>query len=190
MGYDTEQFIKSPDTELTCPLCYGVLEDPVQGTVCDHLFCRSCLQSWLAQQSRCPVDRRFMSHGQLRSPPKIINNLINRLEIKCIYEKDGCDWIIKLGDLNDHVINWCPFNPDHPQSNKLKSSELKSPIKQLRVMANFSSDLIMIKKNVQCLDQNFKLQQELAKKFNDNFDRFGQMILDLEEQFKRVRDDN
>ena len=62
-----------------------------------------------------------------------------------------------------------------------------SPIKQLRVMANFGSDLTAIKENIGILKKDFKLQNDLAKKFNENFDLFADMILDLEEQFKRVR---
>lgn len=34
MGYDVNRFVDEVDTDLICPICHGVLEDPKQ--VCFH----------------------------------------------------------------------------------------------------------------------------------------------------------
>ncbi|KAI1305367.1 E3 ubiquitin-protein ligase NRDP1 [Halotydeus destructor] len=171
----------------TVPCATASCKDPVQGSSCDHLYCGTCIRDWLKQSTKCPVDRKFLCESQLRQCPKIIINLLNRLEVKCNYQQDGCDWVVRLGGLSDH-LQWCPFNPSHPQSCRLRAEKITSPLKQLRVMANFEPDLVTIRDGLANLQQDFDIQTEMARKFSDSFDRFGEMILDLEEIFRQVTD--
>lgn len=62
------------------------------------------------------------------------------------------------------------------------------PLKQLRVMADMVPELATIRSDLKCLLADFERQQELDRKFAQTFDRCGEMIMDLEEQFKRVTD--
>ena len=44
MGYDVARFMGDVDEELLCPICSGVLEDPLQAPECEHAFCMGCIQ--------------------------------------------------------------------------------------------------------------------------------------------------
>ena len=48
-GRDTRLFVQEVDSEFLCPICLGVMNDPVD-TPCAHSFCRVCI---VAQVERC-----------------------------------------------------------------------------------------------------------------------------------------
>ncbi|XP_063702053.1 E3 ubiquitin-protein ligase NRDP1 [Culicoides brevitarsis] len=113
MGYDLERFQGEVDIELICTICSGVLQDPMQATPCEHAFCRVCLDAWMQRQPTCPVDRNPISSVNLRTVPRILRNLLARLNIKCDNEPYGCSAILKLELLATHVQE-CEFNPKKP----------------------------------------------------------------------------
>lgn len=41
-GYDYE-FVPQLAEDFICPICHLAMRDPVQTTICGHLFCRDCL---------------------------------------------------------------------------------------------------------------------------------------------------
>ena len=45
-GYDVELFVDTPDYDLICTICQGVLRCPVRAT-CHHIFCKRCILQWL-----------------------------------------------------------------------------------------------------------------------------------------------
>lgn len=186
MGIDQELFVSEPDQELVCPLCYGVLEEPMQGSSCDHLFCRKCIRDWLKQSSKCPVDRKYLSENSLRHPPKLISNLINKMEIRCLHSKAGCDWILKLSDVDDH-LTWCTFNPDNPHSTFFQSDQ-SSPLKQLRLMADFHQDLGDLRYSIESLEKDINQQMDSEKMFKENLMHLESKLVELENQFKQVTD--
>ncbi|XP_043465075.1 E3 ubiquitin-protein ligase NRDP1 [Leptopilina heterotoma] len=110
MGFDLERFQGDVDEELVCPICSAVLEDPVQALVCEHAFCRSCIQEWISRQPICPLDRTPITGTQLRPAPRILRNLLARLCINCDNLAHGCQAIIKLDSLGTHLEE-CEFNP-------------------------------------------------------------------------------
>lgn len=113
MGYDIDRFTCDIDEELKCPICCGVLEDPLQGTGCEHVYCRKCIIEWMNNSESCPVDRNPLKKSQLQSIPRIVRNLLNHLRIKCDFHHSGCNEIIALEELTSHRSN-CTFNPEHP----------------------------------------------------------------------------
>ncbi|XP_054168371.1 E3 ubiquitin-protein ligase NRDP1-like [Oppia nitens] len=113
MGYDTSRFDCSVDEELICPICSGVLEDALQAPVCEHAFCSSCIKEWLSRQNTCPVDRQPVTSSQLKCAPRILRNLLSRLNIECDNAVYGCKMIVKLDYLQNHC-NECDFNPKKP----------------------------------------------------------------------------
>lgn len=78
MGYELTRFQGDVDEELVCPICAGVLEEPLQAAVCEHAFCRSCITEWLSRQPTCPVDRNAITTTNLRPVPRILKNLLAR----------------------------------------------------------------------------------------------------------------
>lgn len=113
MGYDINRFQGEVDEELMCPICSGVLEDPVQAPVCEHAFCSSCIHEWLNHQATCPVDRQTITAVQLKPVPRILRNLLSRLTINCNNADFGCGALLKLDVLNQHLSE-CEHNPKRP----------------------------------------------------------------------------
>ena len=94
MGLDVARVSGEVDEELICPICSGVLEDPVQvhsnkkkthfhrrfsskmtffqAPECEHAFCRGCITPWVTANPTCPVDRRGVTPSQLKAVPRIL----------------------------------------------------------------------------------------------------------------------
>lgn len=53
----------------------------LQAPLCEHAFCRSCINEWISRQPTCPVDRQAITTAQLRPVPRILRNLLSRLAI-------------------------------------------------------------------------------------------------------------
>lgn len=43
----------------TCPICYENYENPCK-TICNHVYCRDCIQTWAQQHQHCPLCREQM----------------------------------------------------------------------------------------------------------------------------------
>jgi hypothetical protein len=54
-GRETKLFVQEVDGELVCPICLGVLNDPVD-TPCAHSFCRVCIEAQMERYA-CWVGR-------------------------------------------------------------------------------------------------------------------------------------
>ncbi|CAF0734867.1 unnamed protein product [Didymodactylos carnosus] len=110
MGYDVARFPNEIDGELICAICGGVLQDPLQSPDCEHAFCQICINEWLSRNQTCPVDRSAIVPGQLKPVPRILKNLLSRLNITCENEPHGCSAVLKMENLNSHLVE-CEFNP-------------------------------------------------------------------------------
>lgn len=86
MGYEITRFIGRIDEEFLCSICTMVLQNPVQSS-CEHMFCDSCIKDWLLLDQRCPEDRLPLKFDQLKTPGRVIRNLLNKLNIKCDFCK-------------------------------------------------------------------------------------------------------
>ncbi|XP_004927168.1 E3 ubiquitin-protein ligase NRDP1 isoform X2 [Bombyx mandarina] len=113
MGFEIKRFQGDVDEELICPICSGVLEDPLQAPACEHAFCRACITEWISRQPTCPVDRQTVTASQLRPVPRILRNLLSRLCTSCDNAPHGCNAILKLDSLPNHLVE-CEFNPKRP----------------------------------------------------------------------------
>ncbi|CAG9830505.1 unnamed protein product [Diabrotica balteata] len=113
MGFEINRFQGTVDEELVCPICSGVLEDPIQALVCEHAFCKACITEWISRQPTCPVDRQIVTSPQLRPVPRIIRNLLSRLCITCDNAQYGCTRVLKLDALTAHLEE-CEHNPKRP----------------------------------------------------------------------------
>jgi len=113
MGFEVGRFKGEVDEELLCPICSGVLEDPVQAPQCEHAFCSSCINEWLSRQQTCPIDRQPIMPVHLKAVPRILRNLLARLYISCDNASYGCLVVIKLDMLTSHLEE-CEHNPKKP----------------------------------------------------------------------------
>jgi E3 ubiquitin-protein ligase NRDP1 len=90
MGYDVARFLGDVENDVICPICREVLEDPLQVPECEHAFCKDCIQEWLTRQTWCPIDRGELVADRLKPVPRILRNLLSKLDISCDNAKYGC----------------------------------------------------------------------------------------------------
>lgn len=94
MGFDLAIFVSQPDQELICPICQGVLEDPVEDG-CQHIYCQTCLEEWMKVKSICPFTREPILHH--RAVPLALHNMIDGLKVRCpLAESNSCGGSIEL----------------------------------------------------------------------------------------------
>lgn len=82
MGYELARFVTasasgassaaapvSVDEELVCPICSGVLQEPVHTPQCEHAFCKECIHNWIDRKPSCPIDRSAITVQEVGEAP-------------------------------------------------------------------------------------------------------------------------
>jgi hypothetical protein len=59
------------DEELVCTICHRPLLDPVIEPGCRQMFCRRCIEGWLAQSTSCPQCWQLTSTTAVAPPASI-----------------------------------------------------------------------------------------------------------------------
>lgn len=96
------------DDNLTCGLCEGILDDPLQ---CPdgHVFCGQCFANWINHNQSCPCSRCSFNVKidiqQLRPAPKPLIATIANLDNQCKNIGEGCREVLKLSKLAAHEKN-------------------------------------------------------------------------------------
>lgn len=67
----------------------------------------------MTRQSNCPIDRQPVTYSELKPAPRILRNLLSRLNVICDNAQYGCKEIVKLEFLVSHSHE-CEFNPKRP----------------------------------------------------------------------------
>uniref|UniRef100_A0A1I8H783 E3 ubiquitin-protein ligase NRDP1 n=1 Tax=Macrostomum lignano TaxID=282301 RepID=A0A1I8H783_9PLAT len=113
MGFELARFEGEVDEELICPICGGVLDVPVQAPDCEHTFCSGCIDQWLRLNPTCPIDRQPLLSLHLKPAPRILRNLLSRLDVACDFQQLGCGARVKLASAAQHAAQ-CEYNPSRP----------------------------------------------------------------------------
>ncbi|XP_027719845.1 E3 ubiquitin-protein ligase PDZRN3 isoform X1 [Vombatus ursinus] len=108
MGFELDRFDGDVDPDFKCNLCNKVLEDPLT-TPCGHVFCAGCVLPWVVQQGSCPVQCQRISTKELNHVLPL-KSLILKLDIKCDHHGRGCERVVKLQQLGEHV-EMCDYSP-------------------------------------------------------------------------------
>ena len=103
---DEGLFVGKVDEEYICPVGHGVLRDPVM-TLCQHEFCRSCLQKALQHREECPLCRNTLKESDLK-PAYKTSRQIQKLTSYCCNKINSCDWEGSWSDLDSHKEQ-CPY---------------------------------------------------------------------------------
>ena len=111
MGFDLERLVDELDDELKCTLCLGLLKDPLQLSMCEHVFCSSCIQKWVAKDLTCPIDHQSLTHDKITKAPLILQRLLDKVKLTCEFSKYGCKVVLPLSNLENHQLK-CEFDPD------------------------------------------------------------------------------
>ncbi|CAB4016020.1 E3 ubiquitin- ligase NRDP1 [Paramuricea clavata] len=109
-GFEEDRFQQAVSQYFNCVICKNVLRDPVMCRDDQHLFCRACINTHLANFERCPSCNQELCVHTLREAPRVVTNVLSELKIRCDYYKRGCPKFVELGDLEKHAKE-CEFGP-------------------------------------------------------------------------------
>ena len=77
----------------------------------EHIFCLACITRNLLENSEtCPECNEHLSIDTLRRAPRVVNNYLSELEIKCDFASRGCPQYIRVEAIKVHVAS-CGFAP-------------------------------------------------------------------------------
>ncbi|CAB4031398.1 E3 ubiquitin- ligase NRDP1 [Paramuricea clavata] len=109
-GYDEERFATTVNRNFLCLICFNVLREPVLCPRNHHCFCRSCITKHLENSRRCPTCADELTVETLAEPNRMVKDMLNELNIHCIYIDRGCQEILQLQHLDNHEVT-CGFTP-------------------------------------------------------------------------------
>ncbi|CAB4022416.1 RING finger 151-like [Paramuricea clavata] len=109
-GFEEDRFQQAVSQYFKCVICRNVLRDPVTCRDHQHLFCRACITTHLANFERCPSCHQELNVETLREAPRVVTNVLSELKIRCDFYKRGCPKFVELGDLEKHCKE-CEFGP-------------------------------------------------------------------------------
>eukprot|EP00727_Mastigamoeba_balamuthi_P008586 m51a1_g435 putative tnf receptor-associated factor 4 (532) ;mRNA; f:62405-64286 len=108
LSLDRFRGLTSVHQELLCPICHGIAREPLVHGDEATLFCRVCIESWLAKEAscssaaKCPTCSAEITLASLHQPSRVVQNIIDRLEIRCPNSSRGCQEYVALGRLSVH----------------------------------------------------------------------------------------
>lgn len=110
---EVDLFDPPPDPDLVCAICQCVIAEPTELERCRHIFCRVCIRTWLSRSrsvGTCPSCRASVCidtdlHGALPA----LCNVIGRLMMSCIHQRDGCDVRVSVERLDVHLRDDCRY---------------------------------------------------------------------------------
>ncbi|KAJ1568550.1 hypothetical protein HK096_006117 [Nowakowskiella sp. JEL0078] len=104
------RFVAPTNPNLLCCICCSPFVSPVSAP-CGHIFCRSCIVLYISNspESGCPMDRLSISVEELVPASRVIENMVEELEVYCKYKMVGCEWIGQRQSLDSHLKKECSF---------------------------------------------------------------------------------
>ena len=206
-GYDEERFVTTINRNFLCLICFNVLKDPVMCSRNQHCFCRSCISQHLRNAKRCPTCNDELTVQTLAEPQRIVKEVINELNIHCVYNNRGCQEIAQLQHLDRHE-DTCGFTPVvctnegcgatvnkrdliHHESEQCEYRRLKchSCEKMKITLANMEKKIATIDKNVENMEK--KIERSIAdvqEKLGTVNNEVKELKTTLVESFDQVKD--
>ena len=109
-GYDEERFVSKINRNFICQICFNVMREPVLCPRNQHCFCRSCIKKHLENAKRCPTCNDELTEQTLTEPNRMVKDMLNELNVRCVYTTRGCPETPELQHLEQHE-DTCGFTP-------------------------------------------------------------------------------
>ena len=107
--------------DCTCSICQNIFHKPIMCKTCENHFCSKCIKQWIVNNPRsCPFCKNF----EERKSSLILNNILDKLKIRCVNKERGCQEILIYQFLNKHEES-CSYG----LIKKVKESEISKSIK-------------------------------------------------------------
>ena len=128
-----EDFIQENHKKLKqyiCPLCTGVLVEPVMDSK-GHMFCKKCLliyeKKHFSKNKKilCPISSHILKISELKSY-ELINNYLKEITCICPNRKKGCKWEGKYHLRKEHIDKECEFIYEEICPNKGCNTKIKT----------------------------------------------------------------
>ena len=111
LGYDDKRFETIVNRNFHCLICFNVLKEPVMCQKNQHYFCHGCITEHLRRNSHtCPTCADELSVETITEVPRIVQDYLDELNIRCDYYDRGCRELVQLRNLKRHVTE-CGFIP-------------------------------------------------------------------------------
>lgn len=91
---------------MECTIDNMISTDPVMCNICQTVFCNECINSWRMTSIKCPLRCTPFITVPLKNT--IFKSQLEKIKIKCIYEKQGCKKVFSIFDLGKHQ-KYCDF---------------------------------------------------------------------------------
>ena len=130
-GYPLDSFVGPVDETLLCRICRKVLNSP-RKTPCGHVFCLSCLSSWIEYYGVCPNRCGDVEFIELTRPFDVEERVFCLLK-RCKYFSMGCKTQGRLFDieqLHEKVCTYqhCGNRQQQPIQPPLNPEEMKRTV--------------------------------------------------------------
>lgn len=106
------EYVGSYDHNLMCAICHSPFVQPVK-LDCEHVFCNGCIsEAFSHQMSRfknCPACRRKLDSSSVVPVPRVMNQMLDELLVKCPLSGKGCEAKVSRGSVQDHVDQRCEY---------------------------------------------------------------------------------
>ena len=107
LGYDDKRFETIVNRNFHCLICFNVLKEPVMCQRNQHYFCHGCITEHLRRNSHtCPTCADELSVETITEVPRIVQDYLDELNIRCDYYDRGCRELVQLQNLKRHVAEY------------------------------------------------------------------------------------
>eukprot|EP00833_Pecoramyces_ruminatium_P003638 jgi/Orpsp1_1/1177670/evm.model.c7180000062374.2 len=135
---DPEFLVESSKNEIEdyiCCICQ-LIPNPqtcIEEKNCGHLFCSSCLNSWLQKSNYCPLCKELVAKRNIKNKNKIVYRHLLNLNVIC--QQKNCDWKGTWRDYFEHSkkIHNIILDDDFELYKYYKATIHKHPLKFLDV---------------------------------------------------------
>ena len=133
---------------ITCSICDGIINDPMECILCENNFCNHCIKKWKEKNVNCPF--RCVNFS-LKENIFLKKFLSDTLKFKC---EKGCGQIISYSDFNEHYTISCP---------NIDKINYKQKFEDLRV----EYEKLKIRQQIK-IENNKKLREEIKNYIKSN----------------------
>jgi len=131
---------------LECAICQELYTNATEAGCCGQIFCKDCIERWVADRGSCPMCREDISLALL-STSRHAQRMANEMKVNCPY----CSEVMKKAILQEHIstCEQAPVEPPPPVDVALRqflvsSARMSSMALQSFLFMPFAPEALMM----------------------------------------------